>query len=96
VQAGTLVAQDIVSPFYDFYLMSQSSNRGTTVPNHYKVIYTNSAMQEGELQELIFSQCFNYVNWTGSIKVPSVLQYSKKGAKFKSEVLAGAEVPSSL
>ena len=40
--AGTLVCQSLVSPNYDFYLMSQQSNRGTTVPNHYKVIYSDS------------------------------------------------------
>jgi aubergine-like protein len=44
-------------------------------------------MEEGKLQELTFSQCFNYVNWTGSIKVPAVLQYAKKCVKFGAEVL---------
>ena len=84
VKAGTLVNTDIVSPDYDFYLVSQNSNKGCIVPNHYKVIYTNSKMEEGQLQELVFSQCFNYVNWSGSIKVPGILQYAKKCAKFNS------------
>jgi aubergine-like protein len=53
-------------------------------------------MEEGVLQELIFGQCFNYVNWTGSIKVPSVLQYAKKSAKFSSEVLERSKVPVEL
>jgi hypothetical protein len=57
------------------------------VPNHYKVIYSSSEVEEGILQELAFSQCFNYVNWTGSIKVPAIMQYAKKLAKFNSEVL---------
>jgi hypothetical protein len=87
VPAGTLVASDIVSNYYDFYVVSQASNRGSTVPNHYRVIYSDSKMEEGVLQELIFSQCFNYVNWTGSIKVPGILQYADKCAKFNSEVL---------
>jgi len=42
VQAGTLVADELVSLNYDFYIVSQQSTRGTTVPNHYKVIYSNS------------------------------------------------------
>jgi len=42
VPAGTLVSQGLVSKNYDFYLISQYSNRGTTVPNHYKVIYCDS------------------------------------------------------
>jgi hypothetical protein len=87
VPAGTLVASDIVTNYYDFYVVSQASNRGSTVPNHYRVIYSDSKMEEGVLQELIFSQCFNYVNWTGSIKVPGILQYAEKCAKFNSEVL---------
>ena len=84
VMAGTLVAREVVSLNYDFYVVSQRSNRGTSCPNHYRVIYSNSKMEEGVLQELSFSQCFNYVNWTGSIKIPSILQYAKKCAKFGS------------
>lgn len=87
VQAGTLISEHLVSPNYDFYIISQQSNRGTSVPNHYRVIYSSSKLEEGKLQELIFSQCFNYVNWTGSIKVPAVLQYAKKCVKFGAEVL---------
>lgn len=76
-----------MSKNYDFYIVSQQSNRGTTVPNHYKVIYSDSNIEEGILQEIAFSQCFNYVNWTGSIKVPAILQYAKKASKFAAEVL---------
>jgi aubergine-like protein len=96
VNAGTIIANDIVSEHYDFYLVSQSSNRGSTVPNHYKVVFTNSEIEEGLLHELIFSQCFNYVNWTGSIKIPGILQYTKKCAKFSSEALDGEKVKEDL
>jgi len=48
------------------------------------------------LQELCFNQCFNYVNWTGSIKVPAILQYAKKCAKFRAEIMEKSEVPESL
>jgi aubergine-like protein len=53
-------------------------------------------MEEGLLQELIFSQCFNYVNWTGSIKVPAILQYAKKCAKFVADVMDKDEVPETI
>ena len=92
VPAGTIVSTDIVSKNYDFYVVSQNSNRGSIVPNHYKVIYTDSKLEEGVLQELIFSQCFNYVNWTGSIKVPGILQYAEKCARFNSEVLENEQL----
>lgn len=91
--AGTLVNEGMVSENYDFFLVSQHSNRGSTVPNHYRVIHCDSKMEEGLLQELIFSQCFNYVNWTGSIKVPAVLQYAKKCARFMGDVMEKDEVP---
>jgi len=53
-------------------------------------------MEEGVLQELCFGQCFNYVNWSGSIKVPGILQYAKKCAKFNSEVMQDSKVTESL
>lgn len=87
VPAGTIISENIVSKNYDFFMVSQFSTRGSTVPNHYRVIYSDSKMEEGVLQELIYSQCFNYVNWTGSIKVPGILQYAKKCVKFSTEVL---------
>jgi aubergine-like protein len=96
VRAGTLINSDVVSPEYDFYLISQNSNRGCIVPNHYKIIFTNSKMEEGVLSELMFGQCFNYVNWSGSIKVPGILQYAKKCAKFHSEVMEETKISSSL
>ena len=77
-------------------MVSQFSNRGCTVPNHYKVIYCDSKMEEGFLQEIIFSQCFNYVNWTGSIKIPGPLQYAKKLAKFAAETLNGNGVKENM
>ncbi|XP_031505883.1 uncharacterized protein LOC116268319 [Nymphaea colorata] len=97
VPAGTLVSENFVSNNYDFFLVSQQATKGTMIPNHYRVVYCTSKMEEGLLQELIFSQCFNYVNWTGSIKVPAVLQYAKKCAKFVAEVMdKEEEVPKDM
>ena len=96
VPAGTLIAKDVVSKDYDFFIVSQRANKGTSVPNHYKVIYSDSKVEEGFLQEIIFAQCFGYFNWTGSIKVPAVLQYAKKAAKFGAEVIENNSVPHSL
>ena len=77
-------------------MVSQFSNKGSTVPNHYKIIYTDSKIEEGLIQEVIFSQCFNYVNWTGSIKILGILQYAKKSAKFISEVFEGNQIEKDL
>lgn len=45
IPAGTVVATDVVSKDYDFFVVSQSSNKGSTVPNHYKVVYSDSKME---------------------------------------------------
>jgi aubergine-like protein len=63
-------------------LVAQQSNRGTIKPTFYKTVYTDSKLEEGFFQELIYSQCFNYMNWSGSIKIPSVMQYAKKLGAF--------------
>jgi aubergine len=79
---GTLVNSKIVSNDYDFYLVSQGGGIGTVKPGLYKVIFSNSKMEEGVLQELLYTQCFNYMNWSGSVKVPACLQYAKKLSTF--------------
>lgn len=79
---GMLVNSDIVTANYDFYMIAQHCNMGTVKPAYYKVIYNDSKMQEGLLQELIYTQCFNYMNWTGSVRVPACLQYAKKLSSF--------------
>lgn len=43
--AGTLINSQVVSDNYDFYLVSQFSNRGTTIPIYYNVIYSNSKIE---------------------------------------------------
>ena len=45
VSPGTLINSEIVSKFYDFYIVSQTSNRGSIVPNHYTVIYSSSKIE---------------------------------------------------
>lgn len=59
------------------------------MPIHFNIINSNSQLEEGLIQELMYSQCFNYANWTGSIKIPAIMQYAKKFARFCSEVLKG-------
>lgn len=50
VPAGTIVSENIVSKNYDFFMVSQFANKGSTVPNHYRVIFSDSKMEEGVLQ----------------------------------------------
>ena len=50
VPAGTIVSENIVSKNYDFFMVSQYATKGSTVPNHYKIIHSDSKMEEGILQ----------------------------------------------
>lgn len=34
----------------------------------------------------MYTQCFNYFNYSGSIKVPAILQYAKKLSRFLTDV----------
>lgn len=83
--SGTLVTNEAVGKNFEFYLIAQQCNRGTVKPTFYKVAYTDTVLDEGVIEELIYSQCFNYMNWTGSIKVPSIMQYAKKLGAFVSQ-----------
>ena len=86
-QSGLLVNSEAVGKGFEFYLIAQQCNKGTVKPTFYKVIYNDSNIDEGLVEELIYSQCFNYMNWTGSIKVPSVMQYAKKLSMFAGQYL---------
>lgn len=82
---GTLVNKKVIGKGYQFFLVSQNCNRGTAKPVHYKVIFNNTNFEEGTLEQLIFAESFNYMNWSGSIRIPAPLQYAEKLVKFVSE-----------
>ena len=82
---GTLIDNTIVSKYYDFYLIAQNVTRGTATPTHYKVIFDNSTLPAETLQELVYSQCFAYMNWSGAIRIPAPCQYAHKLSSFISQ-----------
>lgn len=84
---GTLINSKVVGKNYDFYMIAQHCNKGTVKPVHYEVLYNESHLEEGVLQEFIYGQCFNYMNWSGSVRVPGVMQYARKLSKLISEHL---------
>eukprot|EP01017_Pseudomicrothorax_dubius_P019013 TRINITY_DN2093_c0_g1_i6.p1 TRINITY_DN2093_c0_g1~~TRINITY_DN2093_c0_g1_i6.p1 ORF type:complete len:362 (+),score=85.72 TRINITY_DN2093_c0_g1_i6:49-1086(+) len=84
---GTLIDQVIVSKNYDFYMISQDVKRGTATPTHYRVVYDNTEIPQEVMQELIYSQCYAYWNWSGSIRVPAPVQYANKLSLFVGQTL---------
>lgn len=76
---GTIVDNTITLPErYDFYLVSQSVRDGTVAPTSYNVIYDTVGMPPDRLQLLTYKFCHDYYNWSGTTRVPSVVQYAHK------------------
>ncbi|GAB1293874.1 Piwi-like protein 4 [Apodemus speciosus] len=76
---GTVVDSEATRPeWYDFYLISQTANRGTVSPTYYNVIYDDNALKPDHMQRLTFKLCHLYYNWQGVISVPAPCQYAHK------------------
>lgn len=82
---GTVINEKLNSPYYDFYLYPAQCTMGSATPVRYKVVASNSEIDPSHIENLMYTQCFAYVNWTGSIRFPACLQYAKKLSQFVSE-----------
>jgi aubergine len=72
---------------YDFFLVSRSVREGTVVPTSYNVIYDTSELSPDEIQILTYKQTHLYYNWSGTVRVPAVVQYARKLALLVGEHL---------
>lgn len=85
VPAGTLLNNTITEVNEDeFFLVSHcaTSSIGSIQPNNYVIYFNDSDCEKGIVECLLHSMCFTYANWTGSIKVPSLIKYASKLVKF--------------
>ncbi|XP_070495735.1 uncharacterized protein [Chironomus tepperi] len=77
--SGTVVDSVVTLPErYDFYLISQSVRQGTVSPTSYNVIIDNLGLTPDKIQQLTYKMCHLYYNWSGTTRVPCVLQYAQK------------------
>ena len=87
----------------DFLLVSQKVDKGCATPCQYRLAFykpQNAPFRDGSFAEvdlplnaiaqLTFEQCYNYYNWIGSIRVPAVLQYSRKLANLNGEYVGSS------
>lgn len=44
--AGTVIADEVTSSNYDFYLTAQKVNQGTCTPTHFHVVYDTTGLKE--------------------------------------------------
>lgn len=78
----------------EFILVTHSAKarKGCLDLYSYETRYTSSKLKSGKIEQILFNQCYNFANWEGSIKLPNVLHYAEKCAKFNGEVLRSKEV----
>jgi len=63
---GTVVDQDLISEDHpDFYLIPTKCSLSTVKPVHYIILHNDNAMPMKDLQNLTFTMCHVYPNWTG-------------------------------
>lgn len=48
---------------YDFYLVSQTTGRGTVSPTYYNIIYDDNGLKPDHMQRLTYKLCHLYYNW---------------------------------
>lgn len=76
---GTVVDSVVTLPErYDFMICSQHIRQGTVSPTVYNVIYDSISLPPAKLQILTFKACHLYYNWSGTVRVPAVVQYARK------------------
>lgn len=76
--AGTVVTSEITSNYFDFLLVPQNVTQGSCTPTKFQVIYDNTGLPADVFYQMTFYQCYNYYNWTGGIRVPSVVMYAHR------------------
>lgn len=74
------VVDDIVTrkERYDFYLISQSTRKGTVTPTYYNIIHDESGFGPHIHQAMAYKLTMLYYNWTGTVRVPAPCQYAHK------------------
>lgn len=77
-QPGTVVNTGITEDDKEFFLISQRTLQGTSVPTHYLNCFNNTSISPSEIHALTYKLCFTYFNVSGSIRVPSLVQYATK------------------
>jgi len=78
-EPGTLIESDAkILEYQDFYLIPTKNNLSTVKPVHYILVHDDGYCTIEELQQITYTMCFLYPNWTDAIKIPFVTQAAHK------------------
>jgi len=73
-EGGLIIKSQVTNPQgFDFFMVAQKVQMGTATPTHYECLYNDSSLSSDQLYTLSYYNCFNYFNWRGPVKVPSVV-----------------------
>jgi len=79
---GTLVNNTVTvtTPFPDFYLIAQTTTKGTASPTRYVILQHDSPtdLPLKALQEFTYQQCFMYANFAAGIRMPAPVRYAAR------------------
>ncbi|CAF1302297.1 unnamed protein product [Adineta steineri] len=78
VTAGTVVdSDDVTNPTtYSFFLNSHHSDKGTSRPTYYHVLYDDNKLKPDEVQMLTNALCYTSARCTRSISIPAPVKYA--------------------
>jgi hypothetical protein len=78
----------VICSSYDFYMISQEVSSGTASPTYYNILCDEFYMNNPKVMHAItYKLCHSYYNWSGTTRIPSVVQYAKKLALLTSQYL---------
>ncbi|CAM4972896.1 unnamed protein product [Rotaria socialis] len=78
VKAGTVVdSHEVINPTtYNFFLNSHHSDKGTSRPTHYHVLYDDNKLKSEQVQMLTYALCYTTARCTRSISMPAPVKYA--------------------
>lgn len=78
----SITAQDL----QDFYIVTTTSRQGLPTPSHFSVLLNEIQATPEQIQSLTFKLCFTYYNYSGPVKIPSLVKYADKLAGMVGEL----------
>jgi hypothetical protein len=79
--SGTLVKGAQQLDYHTFYINGRAPPYSTAKPVRYVVIQRDEELNDVPLERLMWNLSHDYPNWTGPVKVPSVIQMAHKLAE---------------
>ncbi|CAF2600413.1 unnamed protein product [Rotaria sp. Silwood2] len=78
VKAGTVVdSHEVTNPTtYDFFLNSHHTEKGTSRPTHYHVLYDDNKLKPDQVEMLTYALCYTCARCTRSISIPAPVKYA--------------------